>query len=183
MLEINLHGPHALLPNSDDISYLLAEPQAWTSGIFLWTFLYNQAYRVNYIGVSNDNIAKQHNALIAEFLAGKRNVLRASPLAEGRVEPAFGPQDDRGVFVAAFPDLMEHVAALRVFFAPVDGPDSLRERIASALIARYHELGGKAAEWLDNEVCEYSADGYNESITLRFGRPAFIASLPDEMHI
>lgn len=183
MLEIDFSGPHALLPNKDGIPYLLAAPTAWTAGIYLWTFLYNQAHRVNLIGVAHDSIATRHNDHVAAFLAGKQTVYRAADLAAGTVNPAYTPSDSRDAFIAEFGEAMHHLAALRVFYAPYDGPESMRERIAGAITAHFHRLGGKAVAWLDNEPVDYDADAYDDPVTLRIGRPAFIASLPDEMHL
>lgn len=183
MLEIDFSGPHALLPNEDKLPYLLAAPAAWTPGIYLWTFLYNQAHRVNRIGVAHNSVAAQHNKHIAAFLAGEQTVYRATDRDTGTLTPVYTPTDDRDTFIAEFPEAMQHLAALRVFYAPYAGPDPMRERIAAAITAHFHRLGGKAIAWLDNDPVSYDPATYDDPITLRIGRPAFIASLPDEMHL
>jgi hypothetical protein len=183
MLEIDFSGPHALLPNEDKLPYLLAAPAAWTPGIYLWTFLYNQAHRVNLIGVAQDSVAARHTEHITAFLAGDRTVYRAADLEAGTLTPVYTPAGDRSTFIAEFAQAMQHLSALRVFYAPYDGPQSMRERIARAIAAHFHRLGGKAVAWLDNDPVQYDADAYDDPVTLRIGRPAFIASLPDEMHL
>lgn len=183
MLEIDFSGPWALLPNTDNVPYLLAAPAAWGPGIYLWTFLFNQAHRMNRIEAVGDSVAARHEETLTAFLAGKRTVYRTDELDEGTLIPAFTPADDHDAFIAAYPDVMHHVSSLRVFYAPYDGDDAMRERIATALTAHFHRLGGKAIAWLENEPVSYDADAYADPITLRIGRPAFIASLPDEMHL
>ena len=183
MLEIDFSGPYALLPNKDDVPYLLAAPAAWSAGIFLWTFLYNQAHRVNRIEAVADSIAARHQEHITEFLAGERTVYHGADLDAGTLTPAYTSSDDRDAFVAAYPEVMHHVSSLRVFYAPYAGDDAMRERIATAITAHFHRLGGKAVAWLENEPVAYDTGAYADPITLRIGRPAFIASLPDEMHL
>jgi len=183
MLEIDFSGPCALLPNTDEVPYLLAAPAAWGPGIYLWTFLFNQAHRVNRIAAVADNVATRHQEHVAAFLAGKRTVYRSTDLDAGTLTTAYTPADDHNAFIAAYPDVMHHVSSLRVFYAPYAGDDAMRDRIATALTAHFHRLGGKAIAWLENEPVTYDASAYNDPITLRIGRPAFIASLPDEMHL
>lgn len=183
MLEIDFSGPYALLPNEDNVPYLLATPAAWSAGIYLWTFLFNQAHRVNRIEAVADSIAARHQQHIAGFLNGERTVYRGADLEAGTVTTAYTPADDRDTFVTAFPEVMHHVSSLRVFYAPYAGGDSMRERIATAITAHFHRLGGKAVGWLENEPVTYDAATYADPVTLRIGRPAFIASLPDEMHL
>ncbi len=183
MLEIDFSGPCALLPNNDDVPYLLAAPAAWSPGIYLWTFLYNQAHRVNRIEAVADSIAVQHQEHLTAFLAGERTVYRGGELDTGTLAAAYAPSDDRDAFITAYPDVMHHISSLRVFYAPYAGNDAMRERIATAITAHFHRLGGKAIAWLENEPVTYDASEYADPITLRIGRPAFIASLPDEMHL
>lgn len=183
MLEIDFSGPYALLPNTDNVPYLLAQPAAWSAGIYVWTFLFNQAHRVNRIEAVADSIGTRQQESIAAFLAGERTVYRAAELDAGTLVPAYAPTDDRDAFIAAYPDVMHHVSSLRVFYAPYAGDDTMRERIATAITAHFHRLGGKAIAWLENEAVTYDASAYAKPETLRIGRPAFIASLPDEMHL
>ncbi len=183
MLEIDFSGPYALLPTKDDVPYLLAAPAAWSAGVYLWTFLFNQAHRVNRIEAVADSMAAQHQEHVAAFLAGQRTVYRGADLEAGTLTTAYSPSDDRDAFIAAYPEVMHHVSSLRVFYAPYTGDDSMRERIATAITAHFHRLGGKAIAWLENEPVTYDAESYADPVTLRIGRPAFIASLPDEMHL
>lgn len=183
MLEIDFSGPYALLPNKEDVPYLLAAPAAWGPGIYLWTFLFNQAHRVNRIEAVADSVGARHQEHLAAFLAGERTVYRGAELDAGTLETAYTPTDDRDAFIAAYPDVMHHVSSLRVFYAPYDGDHAMRERIATAITAHFHRLGGKAIAWLENEPVTYDPGAYANPVTLRIGRPAFIASLPDEMHL
>lgn len=183
MLEIDFSGPYALLPNKDDVPYLLAAPAAWGPGIYLWTFLFNQAHRVNRIEAVADNLGARHQEYVAAFLAGERTVYRSAELDAGTLTAAYTPVDDRDAFITGYPDVMHHVSSLRVFYAPYAGDDAMRDRIATAITAHFHRLGGKAIAWLENEPVTYDATTYADTITLRIDRPAFIASLPDEMHL
>lgn len=183
MLEVNLSGPFALLPNTNNTPLLLAVPEAWQAGVYLWTFLYNQAYRVNFVGVCTHSVAERHNDHIADFLAGRRTFYAAHELASGCLSPAYHPDNGSDRFVAAFPALMNELSQLRVFFAPISAPESTLERIGSGIVAHFQRLGGRAAEWLDNDPTTYDGQHYAEPLTLRFRRPEFIASLPDEMHL
>lgn len=183
MLEINFSGPYALLPNSDAVPLLLADPAVWSPGIYMWTFLYNQAHRVNFVGVCTHSIAERHNDHLADYLAGRRTFYRAAGLEGGTLEPAYQPEDGSERFVAEFPAMMSQLCAVRIFAAPLDGPESLLERLGAGVVAHFQQLGGKAADWLDNDPITYNQDDYSEKLTVRFGRPEFIASMPDEMHL
>ena len=183
MLEINFSGPYALLPNSDDVPLLLADSAVWAPGIYLWTFLYNQAHRVNFAGVCDHSLAGRHNEHLADFLAGRRTFYDPVDLEAGTLTPVYRPEDGSDRFVAEYPALMSQLCAMRVFAAPFDGPEPLLERLGVGIIAHFQQLGGRAVDWLDNDPVSYDPSNYDERLTLRIGRPAFIASLPDEMHL
>ena len=101
MLEIDFSGPWALLPNTDNVPYLLAAPAAWGPGIYLWTFLFNQAHRMNRIEAVGNSIAARHEEHLTAFLAGERTVYRAAELDAGTLPPAYTPADDRDACIAA----------------------------------------------------------------------------------
>jgi len=183
MLHINFSGPRALLPNNDNVPLLHALPEAWQPRIFLWTFFYNQAYRVNLVEVCARSVAERHTELLAEFLAGKRKFYRATELSEGVLEPAYNPHDDRAQFISEFTTLMSQLIVMRIFFAPFSGPMTQLKRIGDGIMAHFQQLGGRAAGWLKNTPLEYDRKSFDEAFTLRLGRPAFIGSLPDELHL
>jgi hypothetical protein len=183
MLTLDFKGPYALLPNDGGLAYLLADADAWSAGLYLWTFLHNKAHRVNFVGISTQNVAVRHNKHVADFLAGRRRLYDPDSLGAGSLRVAYRPEDGRARFIAEVPAMMHHLALLNVFFAPFEGPPAVLERIGVALAAHFQRLGGRAADWLDNDAVEYAADAYVDAFSVRLGRPAFIASLPDEMHI
>ncbi len=183
MLTIDFHGPRALLPNPDAVPYLLAERDAWSPGVYLWAFMYNKAYRVNFVGIGSHSMAERHNEHLVDFLSGRRRIYRAADIDGGQLTPVYDPQDASERFVQAIPELMAVLVRVHVFYAPFDGSEAVLERIGTALAAHFQGLGGRAAAWLDNEPVRYDANAFSERLTLRLGRPAFIASLPDEMHI
>lgn len=183
MLEINFSGPYTLLPNTNDVPLLLADPATWSPGIYMWTFLHNQAHRVNFVGVSADSIAERHNGHLADFLAGRRIFYDPGDLKAGILSPVYRPEDGRDRFVAEFPALMSELATLQIFAAPYTGPKPLLERLGAGIVEHFQQLGGRAMAWLDNDPVSYNKDSYEEKLTVRFGRPAFIASMPDEMHL
>ncbi|MDA0822670.1 MAG: hypothetical protein O3C28_09635 [Proteobacteria bacterium] len=182
MLEINFSGPRALLSNDHNVTLLLADPNAWKPGIYLWTFLFNQVHRINYVGVASSNIAAKHNEHFVEFLSGKRKFYESRELSEGLLKPAYLPGDSHEMFVALIEPLMQQLSLIRIFFAPYDGTNSECQRLADGIISHLHALGGRAAQWLDNDVPKLS-EVFEEKIVVRLGRPAFIASLPDEMRL
>jgi len=138
MLEINFSGPCALLPNDHNATLLLADPNAWKPGIYLWTFLFNQAHRINYVGVASSNIAAEHNEHFVEFLSGKRKFYKAGELSEGLLKPAYVPGDGHEKFVAQIGPLMQQLSLIRIFFAPFDGTISERQRLADGIISHLH---------------------------------------------
>jgi len=183
MLKFDFSGPYALLPNEMGLPYVLANAAAWGPGLYLWTFLYNKAHRVNFIGVATQNVAQRQNEHLADFLAGRRTVYRVDDLAAEGPSPAYRPEDGRERFISEIPAMMRHLASLQLFFAPFSGPHAQLERVGAALVAHFQRLGGIAVNWLDNEPVEYDPHAYGEALGVRFGRPAFIASMPDEIHI
>lgn len=183
MISINLIGPRSLLPNEGGIEYLNASQDAWSPGLYLWTFLYNKAHRVNFIGVSTENIAASHNAHLGDFFAGRRAVYEPAALAAGNISPSYRPEVNSDQFADSFATMVDHVCAMKIFYAPYTGPSAELERIGAALVAHFQRLGGRAGEWLNNEPITYDPDDYDESLHLRFERPAFIASMPDDMYI
>ena len=105
MLEIDFSGPWALLPNTDNVPYLLAAPAAWGPGIYLWTFLYNQSDRINHVGTTGEGVAQAHAAHVAAFLRGEHAFHDAGALAEGRLQRVFSPGDALESLIAHGDDL------------------------------------------------------------------------------
>jgi hypothetical protein len=183
MLPVNFLGPYALLPNAENSPLLLGEQQSWQPGIYFWTFLYNKAHRINFIGCSPDNIAERHNEHIQEFFDGQRKFYELDDLNNGVLTQAYSPTDDHEKFVTNFDTLMEGVSLIRVFFSPLSESPQTLTRITCALAAHLQRLGGRAADWLDLDPVAYDPADYPGPMTIRLGRPAFVASLPDEMHL
>jgi len=183
MLEINFSGPYGLLPNDDKVPLLLSDPEIWTAGIYLWTFLYNQAHRVNFAGVCNQSIADRHTEHLTDFLTGRRTFYDADDLAAGALTPVYHPGDGHDRFIAGYSALMSQLCAIRVFAAPLNGSESLLKRLGLGIVAHFQQFGGRAREWLDNTPVVYNKSDYDEKLTVRIRRPAFIASMPDEMHL
>jgi hypothetical protein len=183
MLEINFSGPYGLLPSRDEVPLLLADPAIWTGGVYLWTFLYNQAHRVNFAGVCSRSVAERHTEHLTDFLTGRQTFYNAADLAAGALTPVYRPGDGDDRFVAGYPALMSQLCAIRIFAAPFNGPEHLLKRLGLGIVAHFQQFGGRAREWLDNDPVVYNNSDYDEKLTVRIGRPAFIASMPDEMHL
>jgi hypothetical protein len=83
MLAVNFLGPYALLPNADDTPLLLGTHKSWQPGLYLWTFLYNKAHRINFVACCPKNIATRHKEHVNEFLDGARRFYQIADLQSG----------------------------------------------------------------------------------------------------
>ena len=91
IIEIKLRGPMALLEEDAERAFLFAQEDAWRPGMYLWSFLYNQADRINAVGVANDGVAPAHAVQAASFLRGEHVLHAARDRAEGRLRRVYEP--------------------------------------------------------------------------------------------
>ena len=184
IIELKLRGPMALLEEDAERAFLFAQEDAWRSGIYLWSFLYNQADRINAVGVANDGIAPAHAVQVASFLRGEHVLHAAGDRAEGRLRRVYEPGEGPAALTANAVDLRAELNGLRIFFAPVDEGAAVQARIAAALTRHYQRLGGKAMEWFQpGRAGEAPAGESGEAMMVRFYRPVLMVNMPDELMI
>ncbi len=184
VIELKLRGPMALLEQDAERAFLFAQEDAWRPGIYLWSFLSNQADRVNAVGVANDGVAPAHAAHVAAFLRGEHGLHAAADRAEGRLRRVYEPGEGPRALTANAADLRAELNGLRIFFAPVDDGAAVQARIAAAVTRHYQRLGGKAMEWFQpGRADEGSRDASGEAMMVRFYRPVLLVNMPDELTI
>ena len=179
-IELCLSGPYPLLPTHPDTIFRQAE--AWRPGIFVWAFLYNQAYRICRVGAADESVGATQAGLLAALLEGRLLFHDAAARERGEPRVAFTPGGPREDYLARADDLAAEVSALAVFFAPLDDAGNRRTRIAAAVNAHIQRLGGKALDWL-SAVSETGSDTPAEQLVVRFYRPALMISMPDELRV
>lgn len=180
LIEVRLRGPATLLGGAE-LPALFELPEAWQPGVYLWTFLYNRSDRINAVGSTGEGIAQAHADHVAAFLRGEHAIHAAGELAEGRLRRVYGPGGGLETLVEHASDLRDELAALRVFFAPVEEGEIVAARVAAAVAKHIEALGGKAAEWFDAGRAGRMAAPAGEPLTARFYRPVHMASMPDEL--
>ena len=185
MIEIRLHGPFVLLPHAD-IATLYSKAEAHKPGLFLWAFDHNRAHRINFVSVAEQSIVKNNLDLLSRCITGERAIYNTERLDEGELESVADASSSLREKCAASGAAFSHLSRVRVFYAETTGKKNTDEMIATGIIRKLLDFGDKPAAWLDPSLRSLKSDSTTsekQEVTGRFHRPAFIASLPDEMYL
>lgn len=187
MTEIRFHGPFTLLPHPE-VAHLSTQLSANNSGLFLWTFDYKKAHRIHFVGHTEASVLKQNLSMAMATLALERPIYDPDELKAGSLKILVDGNDS----IAARCDFAEaainQLQQIRVFYAEdLLGGDML-SRVRDGILEKLLNFGDLPGAWLDPKLKSdwkpnLQASAGAEKSTIRFHRPAFIASLPDEMYV
>ena len=182
MLLADLHGPFTLLPMAD-FNALQSNPNAREPGLFIWTFEHNKAHRIHYVGYAEDSIAQQNMRLVTELLLAERTIYDPTKIDEGELEILTESDSSLAQRCAAAGAAFEQIRRLRAFFAPSLGGIEIDKLVCQGIIRKLLKFGETPTAWLDHSLRQMPAETTPRDLAVRFQRPAFIASLPDEMYL
>lgn len=186
MLSVDLHGPFSLLPDERSES-LLAVPAARGAGLFLWTIEHNRAHRIHFVGVAADSIAEDNMTLVSQILLGARPIYDQEKMNDGELEVLADSTSNSDQQCLAAPSALDQIRRVKVFFAPTlesqfPGKD-IDKLVCDGIIRKLLKFGEIPTAWLEHSLRQEPTDANDHGLTVRFQRPAFIASLPDEMYL
>lgn len=185
MIHIRLQGPYVLQPH-DDIALLYSQANAHKPGLFLWAFDHNRVNRINYVGVANESIANDNLSLSAKTILGERALYDLEKLDSGLLDVVANSSTDIARKCALSENAFSQLSRLRVFYANAEQSDDPLELVRFGIIRKLLDFGDIPRGWLDPALHEPgpAPENYgNRNITVRFHRPVFMASLPDEMYL
>ena len=182
MLEVDFQGPFCLLPR-DKLPTLFASEAAHDSGIYLWTFEHKQAHRIHYVAAASTSIAEENLALMTQILLGKRPIYDQNKLADGVLEILSQHSSTVADKCAANAAAFQQLNKINVFFARTCENSATDQRIASGILLKLLNFGEIPTAWLEHGLRNATPELEKSGDTVRFRRPAFIASLPDEMYL
>lgn len=182
MLEVDFQGPFCLLPRENSPTVFACET-ARSSGIFLWTFEHKQAHRVHYVGAAEQSIAATNLSLMSQILLGERAIYNQQKLDEGELEILSRASSTSAEKCAATDAAFEQISKINLFIAPTCNSTATDVRIANAILQKLLNFGDIPTAWLEHGLRDNAAETEKSGDTVRFRRPAFIASLPDEMYL
>ena len=185
-LSVDLQGPFSLLPDEGAQS-LLAVPTARDGGLFLWTIEHNRAHRIHFVGTAADSIARENMTLVSQILLGSRPIYDQERMTAGALEIQADAASSSDQQCLAVPSALEQIHRINVFFAPTletqfAGKD-IDNLVCQGIIRKLLKFGEIPTAWLEHSLRREPADTDSQGLTIRFQRPAFIASLPDEMYL
>ena len=182
MLVVDLQGPFRTLPDEGS-NTLLSIPNARGAGLFIWTFEHNRAHRIHFVGAAASSIAEENIKLISEILLGKRAIYDPEKLVTGDLEIIADANSSIEQRCNAVNAAFAQIRCLNIFFAPSLGEYKLDEMVSAGIIRKLLKFGELPTAWLEHSLRHQPAASEDHGLTIRFQRPAFIASLPDEMYL
>lgn len=182
MLIVDLQGPFSALPEEASNS-LLTTPDARQAGLFIWTIEHNRAHRIHFVGTSADSIAKENLSLFSEILLGERAIYDPQEIANGSLEVLADSSSNTEQRCGAAKSAIAQLRLLNIFFAPTLRSPEVDRLVCDGIIRKLLNFGEIPTAWLEHSLRQESQAPVNQGLTVRFQRPAFIASLPDEMYL
>ncbi|MGR8948014.1 MAG: hypothetical protein ACU84Q_08205 [Gammaproteobacteria bacterium] len=182
MLEVDFKGPYSLLA-SQNRELLFSSTEARGSGVFFWTFEHKQAHRIHYVARSSDSVVKDNLQLMNEVMLGERAIYEPEKLEEGTLEIAVDASSDIEKKCAASTLAFQQLERINVFAAPTCKDLATDKLIANGILSKLLNFGDIPTAWLAHELRGTPLEKPKIDLTVRFRRPVFIASLPDEMYL
>lgn len=141
-LKIQFTGPYGLLGNHESI--LFDDPIGKCSGIYIWTAQMNDAFVIEYIGITTVSFAKRSMEHIINTFGGNYRICDSDKMKKAQEEilwPGFYRKkraiaEFSEIYLDLAPSILNYLQTIKVFTATVGLERRVVERIEGAL-ARY----------------------------------------------
>ena len=181
-LLVDLRGPFSLL-SEEEAELLSSRPDAREPGLFIWAIEHNRAHRIHFVATATDSIAKKNLTLASQILLGERAIYNPIALEEGRLQLVTDGDSPTEQRCNAAGNAALQLQRMRVFFAPTLGTPEVDQLVCDGIIQKLLNFGELPTAWLEHSLRSATSTPDKQNLTVRFQRPAFIASLPDEMYL
>ena len=159
-LSIQWYGPYNFIQNEN----LFTNPLSQRNGVYLWTIPFENNYLVYYVGQTGASFAIRSFQHLQSYLNGLYRVYDPEKFAKGEKVLIWGgmwkPDRKEPKFMSEFlinypqlaPKILIFIRLFRIFVAPVDGNDRVRERIESAVARSLNQQPGLIGSFQDKDV-------------------------------
>ena len=159
-LSIQWFGPYSFLQEDN----LFHNPLSLEKGVYLWTIQYQSEYLVYYVGQTGTSFALRNLQHIQSYLNGFYRIYDPEMFAKGEKVLIWGgmwkPDRKDPKFMTEFlinypqfaPKILSFVGIFRLFIAPIDGNERVRERIEAAVAESLNQQSGIVGSFQDKDV-------------------------------
>ena len=188
-LPIEWYGPYDFIQNEN----LFTNPISQRNGVYSWTIPFENNYLVYYVGQTGTSFAARSLQHIQSYLDGFYRVYDSEKFAKGekvliwggmwksdRKEPKV-MSDFLSNYLQLAPKILEFVKLFRIFVAPVDGDDRIRERIESAVSSCLNKQPGIVGNFQDKDIRYKPRKITEKPFTVAITAPNTIMGLTEEL--
>ena len=181
-LLVDLKGPFTLSRDKTP-QFLLSCVDARQPGIFIWTLEHNRAHRIHFVGTAKESVTKSNLALATEVLLGERCIYDPIKLDEGSLQVLADSHSSNDQRCGAASSAIGQLTRVQIFFAASLGTPEIDQLVCDGIIRKLLNFGELPTAWLEHGLRHEPPINDKQNLTIRFQRPAFISSLPDEMYL
>ena len=161
-IEMQWHGPYVLYGMKDDSFF--TQPETKKSGIYLWTIPFEKRFLTHYVGETGRSFATRIIEHTRDYLNGFYRVYDPRQFAEGKKKLVWGGMWKSGrrgphlmlEFLNRYSELStviyEFLGQFRIFVAPLDVEERIRQRIEAAIANRLFEQPGLIGKFQDEDI-------------------------------
>jgi len=162
--EILWYGPFKFCGTEDDS--IFTTPEAKQPGIYLWTVPYKKQYLTYYVGETGRSFAERFVEHTQSCLNGYYRIYDPRQLANGSkllVWDGLWKKEYRGMvpkrmlefvnrYLELAPVINAYLRQFRIFLAPINVNERIRQRIEGAIASRLYEQSGLIGEFQDEDI-------------------------------
>jgi hypothetical protein len=159
-LSVKWYGPYSFIQNES----LFTNPLGQEKGVYLWTIPYGNNYLVYYVGQTGTSFAIRSFQHLQSYLNGLYRVYDPIKFAKGEKELIWGgmwkPDRKEPKVISEFllnyrhlaPQIFDFIGLFRLFVAPVEGDERIRERIEYAIARSLNQQPGIIGSFQDQDI-------------------------------
>lgn len=187
--ELTWQGPYRWYVKERDVFSDM--PEAKQPGIYLWTVSIEKENFVYYVGETHNWFAERFSEHARGYFSGLYRVYDAEQFAQGKRFLVWGGTLHLGTkgreeeFLQMFSELEPRIYELlnlfKIFIAPLDVEDHIRQRIEAAIAGKLYRTPGIAGAFQNDDI-QYKEKRKGEatlSITMKFPEP--VVGLGDDL--
>ncbi len=160
--EVRWHGPCRWYGKSEDC--LFTASVAGKSGIYLWTVPFNTKYLVYYVGETGRSFKTRFTEHTRDYLYGYYRIYAPTEFAQGKKKLVWGGMWKPGrrgpqrmlEFLNRYSELSkviyEFLGQYRIFLAPLDVKERIRQRIEAAIASKLSEHPGLIGKFQNDDI-------------------------------
>ena len=157
---IQWYGPHNFVQNEN----LFTNPLGKRKGVYLWTIPFDNNYLVYYVGQTGTSFATRSFQHIQNYLNGLYRVYDPEKFSKGEKELIWGgmwkPDRKEPKVMSEFllnytqlaPKILDFINLFRLFVAPIEGDERVREIIEYAIARSLNQQPGIIGSFQNKDI-------------------------------